>query len=112
MGALSALDRLVERSRRIGADPALVLYGGGNTSTKLVERDHAGREQRVLRIKGSGRDLATCTARDFPGLRLDELLPLRERDAMSDEEMVDHLGRCLVELDAPRPSRGWTGPTS
>jgi len=104
MGALSALDRLVERSRRIGADPALVLYGGGNTSTKLFERDHAGREQRVLRIKGSGRDLATCTARDFPGLRLDELLPLRERDAMSDEEMVDHLGRCLVEPDAPRPS--------
>jgi len=98
------LDRLVERSRRIGADPALVLHGGGNTSTKLVELDHTGRERRVLRIKGSGSDLATCTRRDFPGLWLDDLLPLRDRDAMSDEEMVAYLARCLVEPDAPRPS--------
>jgi rhamnulose-1-phosphate aldolase/alcohol dehydrogenase len=98
------LDRLVSRSRLIGADPALVLHGGGNTSTKLLERDHRGRERRVLRIKGSGSDLATVTAADFPGLWLDELLPLRERDAFSDEEMVAYLGRCLVEPDSARPS--------
>ena len=98
------IDALVERSRRIGADPALVLHGGGNTSSKLAERDHAGRERRVLRIKGSGSDLATCEARDFPGLWLDELLPLREREAMSDEEMVAYLARCVVEPDALRPS--------
>ena len=58
----------------------------------------------MLRIKGSGSDLATIEARHFPGLRLDELLPLREREAMSDEEMVAYLARCLVEPDAPRPS--------
>jgi rhamnulose-1-phosphate aldolase/alcohol dehydrogenase len=98
------LERLVERSRLIGADPTLVLHGGGNTSSKLVERDHLGRKQRVLRIKGSGSDLATIEAWQFPGLRLDELLPLRERDAMSDEEMVAYLTRCLVEPDVPRPS--------
>ncbi len=98
------LDKLVARSRLIGADPALVLHGGGNTSSKLVERDHLGREQRVLRIKGSGSDLATIEARHFPGLRLDDLEPLRERAAMSDEEMVAYLTRCLVEPDAPRPS--------
>ena len=50
-----------------------------------------------MRIKGSGSDLATATARDFPGLWLDDLLPLREREAMSDEEMVAYLARCLVE---------------
>jgi rhamnulose-1-phosphate aldolase/alcohol dehydrogenase len=98
------LERLVARSRLIGADPSLVLHGGGNTSTKLVELDHLGRELRVLRIKGSGSDLATIEARHFPGLRLDELLPLRDRDAMSDEEMVAYLTRCLVEPDSPRPS--------
>jgi rhamnose utilization protein RhaD (predicted bifunctional aldolase and dehydrogenase)/NAD(P)-dependent dehydrogenase (short-subunit alcohol dehydrogenase family) len=98
------LELLVERSRRIGADPSLVLHGGGNTSTKLVETDHAGRERRVLRIKGSGSDLATCEPQHFPGLWLDELLPLRERAAMSDEEMVDYLARCLVDPGAPRPS--------
>ncbi len=43
--------------------------------------DHAGREVRVLWVKGSGTDLATITAAGFPGLRLDELLPLREREA-------------------------------
>jgi rhamnose utilization protein RhaD (predicted bifunctional aldolase and dehydrogenase)/NAD(P)-dependent dehydrogenase (short-subunit alcohol dehydrogenase family) len=101
---VSELERLVERSRLIGSDKTLVLHGGGNTSTKLVETDHLGRERRVLRIKGSGSDLATATARDFPGLWLDDLLPLRERDAMSDEEMVAYLARCLVEPDAPRPS--------
>ena len=98
------IQALVERSRRIGADPALVLYGGGNTSSKLVERDHTGRERRVLRIKGSGSDLATCEPRDFPGLWLDDLLALRDRETMTDEEMVSYLARCLVEPDAPRPS--------
>ncbi len=98
------LERLVSRSRLIGSDPALVLHGGGNTSTKLVERDQLGRERRVLRIKGSGSDLATAERRHFPGLWLDDLLPLRERDAMTDEEMVAYLLRCLVEPDGARPS--------
>jgi rhamnose utilization protein RhaD (predicted bifunctional aldolase and dehydrogenase)/NAD(P)-dependent dehydrogenase (short-subunit alcohol dehydrogenase family) len=101
---VSELERLVERSRLIGSDRALVLHGGGNTSTKLVELDHLGRERRVLRIKGSGSDLATATERDFPGLWLDDLLPLRDRQAMTDEEMVAYLARCMVEPDAPRPS--------
>jgi rhamnulose-1-phosphate aldolase/alcohol dehydrogenase len=98
------LERLVARSRLIGADRSLVLHGGGNTSTKLVERDHLGRERRAIRIKGSGADLATAEARDFPGLWLDELLPLRERDALSDEAMLAHLRRSMVDPDAPRPS--------
>jgi rhamnose utilization protein RhaD (predicted bifunctional aldolase and dehydrogenase)/NAD(P)-dependent dehydrogenase (short-subunit alcohol dehydrogenase family) len=98
------LERLVARSRLIGSDPTLVLHGGGNTSTKLAEVDHLGRERRSIRIKGSGSDLATATAADFPGLWLDDLLPLRERAAMTDEEMVAYLARCLVDPDAPRPS--------
>jgi rhamnose utilization protein RhaD (predicted bifunctional aldolase and dehydrogenase) len=98
------LERLVARSRLIGADPSLVLHGGGNTSTKLLERDHRGRERPVLRIKGSGSDLATIEAQHFPGLWLEDLLPLRERDTMTDEQMVAYLARCLVEPDAPRPS--------
>jgi rhamnulose-1-phosphate aldolase/alcohol dehydrogenase len=102
--SLSELARLVARSRLIGADPALVLHGGGNTSSKIVERDHLGRERRVLRIKGSGSDLATVEERHFPGLWLDELLPLREREAMTDDEMLAYLLRCLVEPDGPRPS--------
>ncbi len=107
MGAISdrpGLEALVARSRLIGADPSLVLHGGGNTSSKLEEPDHHGVRRRVLRIKGSGRDLATARAEDFPGLWLDELLALRAREAMSDEEMGDYLARCLVEPSSPRPS--------
>ena len=98
------LERLVARSRLIGADPTLVVHGGGNTSTKTRERDHLGRERDVLRIKGSGTDLKTIGADGFPGLFLDELLPLRGRAAMSDEEMVDYLAHCMVEPGSRRPS--------
>ncbi|HEX5469419.1 MAG TPA: class II aldolase/adducin family protein, partial [Gaiellaceae bacterium] len=100
----SELERLVERSRLIGGDARLVVHGGGNTSSKIQEHDHLGRERTVLRIKGSGTNLATIAASGFPGLYLDELLPLRERDAMTDEEMVAYLERCMVEPGAPRPS--------
>ncbi len=98
------LERLVARSRLIGADPELVVHGGGNTSTKTVERDHLGRERRVLRIKGSGTDLRTIGPDGFPGLFLDELEPLREHAAMSDEEMVAHLAHGMVDPGARPPS--------
>jgi rhamnose utilization protein RhaD (predicted bifunctional aldolase and dehydrogenase) len=98
------LEGLVARSRLIGADPALVVHGGGNTSSKTRERDHLGRERDVLRIKGSGTDLKTIGADGFPGLFLDELLPLRKRSAMSDEAMVAYLAHCMVEPGSRRPS--------
>lgn len=98
------LERLVARSQLIGSDRSLVLHGGGNTSTKLLERDHLGRERRAIRIKGSGSDLATAESRHYPGLWLDEILPLRERDRMTDEEMLAYLARCMVDPSAPRPS--------
>ena len=98
------LDALVERSRRIGADPALVVHGGGNTSVKVFEDDLLGQPRAVLRIKGSGADLRTAAAADFPGVLLEPVLALRERTAMSDEEMTAHLARCLVDPGARRPS--------
>src|SRR5215212_715925 len=98
------LDRLVERSRLIGGDPSLVVHGGGNTSTKTRERDHRGRVRDVLRIKGSGTDLKSIGPDGFPGLFLDDLLPLRDRQAMSDEEMVAYLAHCMVEPGSRNPS--------
>ena len=98
------LEKLVNRSRMLGADKTLVVHGGGNTSSKTRERDHLGRERDVLRVKGSGTDLKTIGADGFPGLYLDELLPLRERDAMSDEDMVAYLARCMVEPGSRNPS--------
>jgi rhamnulose-1-phosphate aldolase/alcohol dehydrogenase len=100
----SLLDGLVYRSNLLGADRALANQGGGNTSAKGTIVDHAGRETRVLWVKGSGTDLATITEGGFPGLRLDELLPLREREGMSDAEMVDYLLCSAIRPDQPRPS--------
>src|SRR5687768_17713208 len=99
-----ALDALVEYSRRVGVDPSLVLRGGGNTSLKVIEPDVLGRPQRVLRVKGSGSDLATMRPTDFAGVRLDDVLPLFDREDMSDEEMVAYLARCLTDPTSPRPS--------
>jgi rhamnulose-1-phosphate aldolase/alcohol dehydrogenase len=98
------LEGLVYRSNLLGSDRALANQGGGNTSAKGVLVDHAGRETRVLWVKGSGTDLATITAAGFAALRLDEILPLRARGAMDDAEMVDYLLRCALEPSQPRPS--------
>ena len=101
---LAGVDDVVYRSRLLGADRALANRGGGNTSLKTSAVDHAGRAVRTLHVKGSGTDLATITAAGFAALRLDELLPLRAREAMADADMVDHLLRCALAPDQPRPS--------
>jgi rhamnulose-1-phosphate aldolase/alcohol dehydrogenase len=101
---LGLLDGLVYRSKLLGADRALANQGGGNTSAKGTVHDHAGREVRALWVKGSGTDLATITAAGFSSLRLDELLPLREREEMDDATMVEYLLRSALRPDQPRPS--------
>ena len=102
--ALDRVDQLVQVSRWVGAETSLAVWGGGNTSVKLTEPDILGRPVRVLRVKGSGSDLKSVTRRDFPGVRLAEVLALLERDDMGDQEMVDYLARCLQEPGSPRPS--------
>jgi len=101
---LSELRALAYRSNLLGADRRIANWGGGNTSSKLEETDHTGRSMRVLRVKGSGTDLATIEPVGFSGLRLDELLVLEGRDAMADADMVDHLLRSGVDPGQPRPS--------
>ncbi len=100
----SPLERLVARSRLIGGEESLVLWGGGNTSTKVRETDPWGRARTVLRIKGSGADLKAVAAKNFSGLYLDLLEPLLAREAMDDAEMVEFISRCFVEPDSSRPS--------
>jgi rhamnulose-1-phosphate aldolase/alcohol dehydrogenase len=104
LGDVTELEALVYRSNLLGADRAVANRGGGNTSAKGVEVDHAGREQRVLWVKGSGTDLASISAGGFAVLRLDEILPLRARDEMDDATMVDYLLRCALGPGQPRPS--------
>jgi rhamnulose-1-phosphate aldolase/alcohol dehydrogenase len=101
---LNEIDLLVYRSNILGQDPSVTNWAGGNTSAKIVEKDFKGNDVQVLRVKGSGTDLRTITRSGFPGLRLDEIDLLRPRRSMSDEEMVEYLAHCLVDLNAKRPS--------
>lgn len=101
---MSALHELVERSNRIGEDQSLVVYGGGNTSAKGTIVDHLGREQQVMWVKGSGADMRGSIESDYPGLRLAELVALRDREVMSDEEMTDLVTRALLDPSSRRPS--------
>jgi rhamnulose-1-phosphate aldolase/alcohol dehydrogenase len=103
-GSLGTLEALVYRSNLLGDDRALANQGGGNTSAKQTVPDHLGRDTRVLWVKGSGTDLATISSTGFPGLRLDELLPLHAREEMDDASMVEYLLRTAVRPDQPRPS--------
>lgn len=98
------LAALAYRSRLLGADRTLVNLYGGNTSVKAVERDHLGRETTVLWVKGSGSDIADITEKGFAGLKLDEVLPLFERESMSDEAMIAYLDRTAFETGRPRQS--------
>ncbi len=98
------LDELVYRSNLLGQDRSVANWGGGNTSMKTVERDFRGRETSVMWVKGSGSDLATMKADNFTALRLDDVLPLMDRDEMSDEEMVSYLTHCMMDSKHPRMS--------
>jgi rhamnulose-1-phosphate aldolase/alcohol dehydrogenase len=100
----NTLDQLVARSRKLGADRRICNWGGGNTSAKSSEVDFRGQTSRVLWVKGSGSDLGSCSEASFTGLFLDDLLPLLEREHMSDSEMVEYLNHCHSQPGRPRPS--------
>lgn len=101
---LAGVDWVVYTSRIIGANPNLVLWGGGNSSIKVDGKDHTGAPARILWIKGSGSDMRTIAAKNFTPLRLDDLLPLMKREAMTDEEMVAYQMKSVLEPGAPKPS--------
>ena len=101
---LDALALRVYTSRLLGAEPSLVLFGGGNTSVKHRAPDPRGGSRRTLTIKGSGTDLATIQAGGFASLALDDLVPLRRRATMDDDAMVELVTLALLDSRAPRPS--------
>lgn len=91
-------------ARLIGAEPELVLHGGGNTSVKSTATDLLGREIAVLHVKGSGLDLKTIEPWGHPALCLDGLLALRTLAALSDEDMVTVQRTHLLDARTPSPS--------
>ncbi len=94
----------VYTTRLLGQDPNLVLHGGGNTSVKTRVADLMGDATDVLCVKGSGWDMAVIEPAGLPAVRLEPLRRLRQRAALSDEDMVALQRASLIEPAAPTPS--------
>lgn len=92
----SLLGLLVYRSRLLGSDPSLILWGG-NTSTKDIARG-------ILWVKGSGKMLRNARAADFCALDLHKLREAERRRGMTDEEMLAFLEKCALGPRGHRPS--------
>src|ERR1022692_4674067 len=77
--ALDPVGRLAYRSNLLGSDQRITNTGGGNTSSKIAERDPlTGAPAEVLWVKGSGGDLRTSTRGNFASLYLEKLLALQK----------------------------------
>lgn len=94
----------VYTSRLLGAEPALVLHGGGNTSLKSSAREITGEPVDVLYVKGSGWDLGSIGPAGFPACRLAPLRRALELTTLSDEAMVQLLRSQMLDPSSPTPS--------
>ena len=101
------VDALLERSRRLGADPRNTNYAGGNTSAKGRAIDPVtGGPVELLWVKGSGGDLGTLTEAGLAVLRLDRLRALVDvyPGVEREDEMVAAFDYCLHGRGGAAPS--------
>src|SRR5690606_25367932 len=91
-------------SRLLGADPSLVLHGGGNTSVKAPWHDITGGTIDAVYVKGSGWDLATIERPGFAPMPLARLHALLDLESLSDPDMVRELSAARLDPAAPQPS--------
>jgi rhamnulose-1-phosphate aldolase/alcohol dehydrogenase len=98
---------LVARSNRLGSDPRVTNYAGGNTSAKGTEIDPVtGEPVELLWVKGSGGDLGTLTESGLAVLRLDRMRALVDVYPGLDreDEMVAAFDHCLFGKGGAAPS--------
>lgn len=95
------LGQCVYASRLLGADQALVLHGGGNTSVKLRRPNIFGEQEDILYVKGSGADLASLEAKDFAPVRLSHLRRMVTLDTLSDTQWLNELRSSVIDATAP-----------
>lgn len=100
--AMSEPDRLVYRSTLLGSDKRVTNYGGGNTSSKIMEVDPlTGDKVEVLWVKGSGGDVGTIKRDGFSTLYMDKLRALKSlyRGSDHEDEMVGYLPHATFNLN-------------
>tara|TARA_B100001121_G_C18694031_1_gene624263 strand:+ start:1393 stop:3417 length:2025 start_codon:yes stop_codon:yes gene_type:complete len=94
----------VYTSHLIGCNEKLVLHGGGNTSVKTKISDIDGDQYDVICVKGSGWDLSNIEPEGLPAVKLKPLLKLKNKNNISDTDMVSYQKRNLLNIDSPNPS--------
>ncbi|MET3578260.1 rhamnulose-1-phosphate aldolase/alcohol dehydrogenase [Mesorhizobium robiniae] len=100
--AMSEPERLVYRSNVLGSDKRVTNYGGGNTSSKIWQKDPlTGQSVEVLWVKGSGGDSASIKLDGFATLYMDKLRALKGlyRGLDHEDEMVGYLPHCTFNLN-------------
>ncbi len=98
---------LVARSNRLGSDPKVTNYAGGNTSAKGTDIDPVtGEPVELLWVKGSGGDLGTLTEKGLAVLRLDRMRALVDvyPGIEREDEMVAAFDYCLHGKGGAAPS--------
>src|SRR6185369_15591026 len=111
--SLDPVDRLIYRSNLLGGDQRITNTGGGNTSSKISEKDPlTGAATEVLWVKGSGGDLRTSTRENFSSLYQGKLIDLQRvyaaradkgLKAPAEDDMVGMYNHCTFNLN-PRAS--------
>lgn len=111
--SLDPVGRLIYRSNLLGSDQRITNTGGGNTSSKITEKDPLnGSPTEVLWVKGSGGDLRTSTRENFSSLYQQKLLDLQKLyaartdkglKAPAEDDMVGMYNHTTFNLN-PRPS--------
>ena len=102
-----AVEQLLTRSHRLGADPTITNYAGGNTSAKGTGTDPVtGEPVELLWVKGSGGDLGTLREAGLAVLRLDRVRALTGVYPGEDreDEMVAAFDYCRHGLGGAAPS--------
>lgn len=111
--SLDPVARLIYRSNILGSDQRITNTGGGNTSSKISEKDPlTGASTQVLWVKGSGGDLRTSTRENFSSLYQSKLIGLQKLYAarkdnglksQAEDDMVGMFTHATFNLN-PRPS--------
>ncbi len=102
-----AVEALLDRSHRLGADPRNTNYAGGNASAKGIAEDPVTRQQvELMWVKGSGGDLGTLQEKGLAVLRLDRLRNLVDvyPGVEREDEMVAAFDFCLHGKGGAAPS--------
>ncbi len=91
-------------ARLIGAEPTLVLHGGGNVSLKTTRTNLYGDTVETLWIKGSGVDLASIEPHALTPMDLQYLRRMRGLAQLPDDAMRSELLARRLDASGPAPS--------